>query len=163
MNIVTGTMAKPDHPEDLLTPEALEALLSALEPLAPLRAGAIKSRLMERVASEERDREAAGITVVRAAEGEWTALAPGVRTKVLSDDGRTRTWLARLERNARLPGHDHPADEECLMLEGTVYMGDILMAAGDYQIARAGSRHTGVYSPTGCLLLVRSASLEAVA
>ena len=162
MNANTRTMATPDHPEDLLPAEALAALLSALEPLATPRAGAIKSRLMERIAGEERAGEGAGITVVRAASGEWTPLAPGVQTKVLFDDGRTRTWLARLEREARLPGHDHPADEECLMLEGTVYLGEILMAAGDYQIARAGSRHTGVYSPTGCLLLVRSASPQAV-
>ena len=140
----------------------LEALLCALAPLETSRAAAIKSRLFERIAFEEAAAHRQEITVVRAAEGEWTPFAPGVRAKVLFDDGRTRTWLARLEREASLPAHTHPADEECLLLEGTVYLSDVLMAPGDYQIARAGSRHTRVYSPNGCLLLVRSASPAAV-
>ena len=148
-----ANMTHPNPGEEIFTSDILAALLGALTPVAPPDSAAIKSRILGRV-----EAEGAGVTVVRAEQGEWTAFAPGVDVKILFDDGRTRTWLARLEREARLPGHDHPADEECLMLEGSVYMGDILMSAGDYQIARAGTRHTGVYSPAGCLLLVRSAS-----
>lgn len=145
-------MGFPDSGE-VLTPEVVAALLGALRPLAPPNAGAVKSRVMKRVAETSE-----GITVVRSTAGEWHPYAPGVDFKVLFDDGHTRTWLARLEREARLPGHDHPLSEECLMLEGSVYMGDILVTAGDYLRAEAGTRHTGVYSPTGCVLLVRSAS-----
>ena len=150
-------MALPD-PGDDLTPEVVAALLCALGPLAPANPSALKSRLMQRVAET-----AEGITVVRSTAGEWHPYAPGVDFKVLFDDGSTRTWLARLERDARLPGHDHPLPEECLMLEGSVYLGDILVTAGDYLRAETGTRHTGVYSPTGCVLLVRSASPAAIA
>jgi quercetin dioxygenase-like cupin family protein len=31
---------------------------------------------------------------------------------------------------ASLPAHDHPADEECLVLEGEVMLGDIVGRAG---------------------------------
>lgn len=148
---------------DLIPSDVVGALLCALAPLETSRSAAIKRRLFERIALEEDAAHGPEITVVRAAEVEWTPFAPGVRAKVLFDDGRTRTWLARLEREARLPAHAHPADEECLLLEGTVCLGDVLMAQGDYQIARAGSCHTSAYSPNGCLLLVRSASPAAVA
>ena len=152
-----GIMSTPD-PDEELTPGMVAALLAALEPLPPANAAAIKARVMARVAETVE-----GVTVVRSTAGEWISYAPGMDVKVLFDDGRTRTWLARLEAETRLPGHDHPLAEECLLLEGSAYMGDVFVKAGDYLRASAGTRHTGVYTPNGCVLLVRSASPAVIA
>ncbi|CAL1241383.1 cupin domain-containing protein [Candidatus Methylocalor cossyra] len=87
----------------------------------------------------------------------WREIAPGVTEKRLWSDG---TWVSRylrLEPSARVPGHPHRAAEECLMLEGDVFLGDILLRPGDYQWAAPGSRHGEVFSDTGALLFVRGA------
>ena len=48
-------------------------------------------------------------------------------------------------------------DEECMMLQGEVFLGDILLRAGEYQLAPAGSLHGDVYSDVGATLFVRGA------
>lgn len=99
-----------------------------------------------------------GLRVVKSREGEWRTLAPGVSAKVLRDDGRTCTWLGRMEPGASFPAHDHPVDEECLVLEGDMEADGVSISAGDYQIALAGTRHGAVRSRGGCVVLIRSAS-----
>jgi len=73
-------------------------------------------------------------------------------------DGTITSRLCRLEAGACLDGHDHPHDEECMMLSGDIFLGDILLQAGDYQIASAGSQHLEISSDTGALLFVRGAA-----
>lgn len=137
-------------------PEDLAALLlDAVAPHSPGPSPALKAKVMERVARES------GISTVRAAAQGWIAVSAGVVAKVLNDDGRIRTWLARLAPNANLPAHSHHGDEECYVLEGQVFFGDCELNAGDYQVARAGTTHGEVRTPTGCLMLVRSPSLAA--
>lgn len=132
-------------------PDDLAALL--LDGVAPQGPPpALKARVMARVARDS------GISTVRAAAEQWTAASAGVATKVLNDDGRIRTWLARLAPNAKLPAHFHHGDEECYVLEGKVFFGEFELNAGDYQVARAGTSHGEVRTPTGCLMLVRSPS-----
>ncbi|MEP7068184.1 MAG: cupin domain-containing protein [Usitatibacter sp.] len=143
--------------DEVLPAEIVEALLEALKPLVPEGQEEIKMRLLERVRSEGAPR-AAGFTTIRKSEGAWTQSLPGLSSKELYDDGRTRTWLARLEREARIPAHLHLGDEECLVLEGVVFLAGERMEQGDYQVARAGSAHSEVYSPTGCVLLIHSRS-----
>lgn len=132
-------------------PEDLAALL--LDGVAPQRPPpALKSRVMARVARES------GISTVRAGAREWIAVSAGIAVKVLNDDGRVRTWLARLAPDAKIPAHFHQGDEECYLLEGKVFFGDVELNVGDYQVARAGTTHGEVHTPTGCLMLVRSPS-----
>lgn len=57
-----------------------------------------------------------------------------------------------------MEGHPHPFDEEIMVLSGEVFLGDILVQQGDYQIASAGSEHLEMSSDTGCLLFVRGAA-----
>lgn len=90
--------------------------------------------------------------------GAWKPFAPGVDALALSSDGEVRTWIARMEAGASLPPHGHERDEECFVIEGSVMLDDDLLVAGDEQCARAGTRHDRVFSPQGCLLLVRSAA-----
>lgn len=148
--------------DEALPAEIVEALLEALKPLVPQRQEEIKMRLLERVRSEGAPARPAGFTTIRKSEGAWTQCLPGLSSKELYDDGRTRTWLARLEREARIPAHLHLGDEECLVLEGVVFLAGERMEQGDYQVARAGSAHSEVYSPTGCVLLIHSRSPKAL-
>ena len=95
---------------------------------------------------------------VRADQGEWLDFAPGVQTKPLWRDAETQSMLLRLDPGARLKGHPHALDEECLMLEGEAFFGDTLLRAGDYQLAPAGTQHREVVSDVGALLYVHGAA-----
>jgi quercetin dioxygenase-like cupin family protein len=87
----------------------------------------------------------------------WTALRPGVMKRELWSDDRIASRFYRLEPGAEVPAHEHPRDEECMMLSGEVFLGDILLREGDYHFAPAASRHGAVYSDVGALLYVRAA------
>jgi quercetin dioxygenase-like cupin family protein len=87
----------------------------------------------------------------------WEQTAPGVQIKELWSDGTRVSGFCRFERGARLPGHAHPIEEECMMLSGEVFLGDILVRAGEYQLAAAGSVHGEVYSDVGGLFFFRGA------
>ena len=145
-----GKAMKPVLPEDLVA-----RLLDCIEvaPLAPAREGALRARLMARIAAGK-----AGIRSVRAGEGPWTPLVPGVEAKVLHDDAAGRTWLARLSPGATVPAHVHEGDEEILILEGSCMLGEEMMNVGDFERAPRGSAHPAMFSAGGCLLLVRWAA-----
>ncbi|CAN5186422.1 hypothetical protein BH11PSE10_BH11PSE10_11930 [soil metagenome] len=57
--------------------------------------------------------------------------------------------LVRFAAGAGVPDHTHALDEDCLMLEGEMFLGDTLLRPGDYQMAAAGSRHFGEMSDVG--------------
>jgi anti-sigma factor ChrR (cupin superfamily) len=101
------------------------------------------------------------LTIARAADAEWVPIRPGVAYRFLHIDRAQHrfTALVRMDRGARYRphGHDHP--EECLVLEGELYVGNVLMRAGDFQRAEPGCRHAEQRTETGCLLLL-SASLD---
>jgi len=101
-------------------------------------------------------KDVAPITV-RADEGRWLDLLPGVRTKPLWKDGAAQSMLIRMQPGARVPGHPHVIDEECLMLEGEMFLGDTLMRGGDYRLAPAGTDDGDDVSDVGALFFVRGA------
>jgi anti-sigma factor ChrR (cupin superfamily) len=120
------------------------------------RVAAIKARVLEKVRSlPQRD-----FSTIRFHEGEWSALAAGIDFKLLYIDPerRTRSFLLRMAPDTTLPGHDHAEDEECLVLEGEVQLGDVHVRAGDYHMAPKGLAHGAIYSKTGCLLYLRAAA-----
>jgi anti-sigma factor ChrR (cupin superfamily) len=95
---------------------------------------------------------------IRADGTGWEQIHPGVVMKRLSfdqADGRT-SFLLRLMPGASVPAHDHPADEECLVMEGAIAIGDLVLAAGDYHRASKGLPHPAIASASGALLFVRS-------
>ena len=95
---------------------------------------------------------------IKTNEGDWVEIHQGVYVKECWTDGTITSRLCRFEAGACLDGHDHPHDEECMMLSGDIFLGDILLQAGDYQIASAGSQHLEISSDTGALLFVRGAA-----
>lgn len=146
-------MSDRDHdkplPEDVMR-SLLEAQSAAGAPSATL-----KARVMQRIEAET---AVSGITTLRADEGEWLPFIPGVMVKTLRDDGRFRTWLARLDAGASVPPHVHRGDEEILLLEGACVAGGLPMGKGDYMFSPSGSHHGEMTTASGCMLLLRTRS-----
>ena len=97
-------------------------------------------------------------TVFASPYNEWQPLAAGVSIKMLHDDGVTSSSLIRLDAGAEVDSHAHSQDEECMMLAGEVFLGDILLMEGDYQLAPAGTNHGKIYSDVGALLFRRGSA-----
>ncbi len=156
-------MTAHDSDKQILPDALLEDLLQALIPVAPpsQQAQSIKDKILGKTR-----RGKLGLTpdfiTLRAGEGEWIPLAPRVEMKLLHTDwtNLSRSFLLRLHPGATLPAHDHPADEECLVLEGEVMLGDIVGRAGDYHLAPKGLPHGTITSRTGALLFLRAGITE---
>lgn len=150
-------MTEPDPPpEDELTPEELARIAQALPGVSPgrVRKKRMKTLLLERTRPKTR--------VVRDEEGDWLAFLPGVTIKVLRLDklAGTQTSLWRLAAGARIPPHPHSAEEECLILEGSVMHEGVEYRAGDYLLAGDNVRHSGFESPDGALLMIRGETVS---
>jgi len=147
---------KPDKKKSVLPPSLTEALLLNMAPVMPPqdRAQALRAKVL--AAAQQSD--VGHLQTVRASEGTWQPVAPLVDIKLLHDDGISRSILVRLQAGARLPPHDHAADEECIVLEGEGYIGDVFLRAGDFHLAPKGMRHGETYTATGALLFIRTAA-----
>jgi anti-sigma factor ChrR (cupin superfamily) len=162
----TARSSLSDHSLDGLPHDLVGAVLSELAPIAmpKKREAKLKTALMKNVAQVSSSRDAdtsADISTVRAGRGAWMAWLPGIDAQILYDDGKKMSWLARFEPGARMAAHDHEGDEESIVIQGACYVGRQLLAQGDYQLARHGSRHAEIFSPDGCVLLMRTPSLSA--
>jgi quercetin dioxygenase-like cupin family protein len=146
---------KPDKP--LIDERLAVALLEAQAPIlpAPERARALRERVLGRVRQEPLQAGAKDHLTIRGGEGRWFQLMPGASMKPLREDETTRSYLLRLAPGVRLPPHDHSHDEECMVLEGEVWLGDVHAHAGDYHLARRGLPHGEMRTETGCLLFLR--------
>jgi hypothetical protein len=82
----------------------------------------------------------------------WQDFAPGIRRRVLWTDGREAALLYLADPGAAVPQHGHGHDEECLMLDGEVFLDDLLLCRGDWQLAPAGTAHESVGTDTGGVL-----------
>lgn len=149
-------MKRSTRRREVLDRQVLQELLLATAPIAPTpdRATTIKRRVMDTV----RSGVAAGgdYVTVRSDTGEWMDLLPRVQVKVLHSDGRYNSILLRMEPGSSVPAHFHDDDEECVVLEGRVRIGDVGVSAGDYHLALSGSRHGELRSDTGALLFLRT-------
>lgn len=103
--------------------------------------------------------------VLRREDGTWEAAGvPGVSVRRLFvDRGRNQmTALIRMAAGASYPSHHHAGAEECLVLEGDLWVGDMLLEAGDYQRMPPGSRHGVQSTRGGCLLLITSSLTDEI-
>lgn len=87
----------------------------------------------------------------------WIELLPKAHAKLLFTDGVAESYMIRLEAGAWAPEHEHPADEECLVLEGSLWQGDVFLRAGDFHVARPGMKHGELRTETGALVFIRYA------
>ncbi|HEY2093048.1 MAG TPA: cupin domain-containing protein [Thermoanaerobaculia bacterium] len=93
---------------------------------------------------------------VRANEGTWTTIAPGVRLKKLSSDRvrNTVTVLMEMQPGSSVPPHEHRHDEDSYIVTGSARLGDLVLFAGDFHHVDAGTRHESIVSEDGCLALL---------
>jgi anti-sigma factor ChrR (cupin superfamily) len=129
----------------------------APEPVDAAVQARVKKRLLRRIAEESTSQH----LTIAAAAGAWQPFGPGVTMKVLHHDGGCMSYLLRLAPGAALPPHRHPVDEECLVLEGEMHIGDIVIGAGGYHRGRQGVLHDRLTSPGGALIFLRGAVPEA--
>jgi quercetin dioxygenase-like cupin family protein len=144
-------------PELIFDQATEEVLLIAVQPvdLSPERHNAMRERILASLHTREQT-VAREFLTVRGDEGEWQEFSAGVCKKQLFNDGQSEAYLVRMEAGARCPAHDHHADEECVVLSGEVWLGDIFVRAGDFHLAPRGIPHAEIYSPKGVLLYVRT-------
>jgi hypothetical protein len=109
------------------------------------------ARLYLREVPEVKVTEPAALTV-RAAGARWSDFAPGLSRRVLWQRGTEAAMLYQTQPGAAVPRHGHGHDEECLMLEGEIFLDDVLLRGGEYQLAPAGTLHDGVSTDTGGML-----------
>jgi quercetin dioxygenase-like cupin family protein len=100
--------------------------------------------------------------ISRARDAVWAEFGPGIRRRVVWQQGSETCYLAHAEAGASVPAHGHHVDEECLMLEGELFLGDILLRAGEFQLAPAGLEHGIVQAASETLLYVRGDNAPAV-
>lgn len=108
--------------------------LASLQDLAPLEAHWWQMAAARRAAAKPK---------------RWAPSTPGVNVMTLCGDSQVVSMLVRFEAGASVVDHHHAIDEDCLVLEGDMYLGDILLRAGDFQLAPAGSSHIGEMSDSG--------------
>jgi quercetin dioxygenase-like cupin family protein len=88
-----------------------------------------------------------------AAEAPWVDFGPGILRRVLhAEPDGAAAMLYRTAPGATVPHHGHRHDEECFMVAGELFLDDLLLRQGEYQLAPAGSEHTGVFTDTGVVL-----------
>jgi len=142
-----------------LVEEALYEALVPIEPPPPRRE-ALRRKVLDRAHDDLCDARApeAGLVTIRGHAEGWLEVIPKVHIKLLNDEAGAQSYLIRLEPGARAPAHDHPAFEECVVLQGEVtYVGGSTLRAGDYQLAKAGARHTELVSEQGAVVFIRYA------
>ncbi len=139
-----------------IDPDLDERLLEALAPVALPRGrqAALARRLLARTrppAAPPRE-----FVTVRQHDGAWRPLAPDVHEKLLVSAPGLYARLIRMAPGAVLPAHDHASDEECVVLEGEVWLGEEFCVAGEFHFAPSGRRHEAARTGRGCLLYIRS-------
>ena len=126
--------------------EAVAQLAQSLDAVSPPLD--VKQKVLRAVAH--------GGRTLRANEGKWVALAPGVRMKKLSSDRsrNTVTVLMEMQPGSSVPPHQHTHPEDSYIVSGSARLGDLVLFAGDFHHVDAGTRHESIVSDEGCLALL---------
>jgi anti-sigma factor ChrR (cupin superfamily) len=142
--------------EDVLNEALVQAMASAVAPaeLTAADRDSMHTRILARIRSEPPP----NTFTIRAADMRWVTVGPGVEVKVLRMDRERndQTVLIRMQPGSLVVGHRHTQEEECLVLEGEVFIGDYCLKEGDMHVARPGAKHPPIHAPRGALLMIRS-------
>lgn len=149
----------------------VEGLLDQIEPVTP--PPELRSRLLEQLdatpdsnptahqappARRQRD-----LYVQRASKGRWREFGvPGATRRILWLDRERNEYsaLVRCEPGTVFPDHVHPGPEQCLVLEGDLWLDDVEYGPGDFQRFEGGTRHGVQTTRRGCLILLVGALEE---
>ena len=156
-------MSDDKDADDIMSEAVLSILLQQQAPIQPeqQRVKRIRDRLLNRVRVEKNHPDVSehplSLVTLRATEGEWIDVGPGVELKLLRSDADSRSYLLRLHPGGRIPPHRHvDIDEECIVLEGEAAIGSLRLTQGDYHLAPRGVPHDWLSSDTGALLFLRA-------
>jgi quercetin dioxygenase-like cupin family protein len=149
-------IAKPAL-ETAIDPALRDALQLALKPTDPPanRKAAVLARVLARARTEPQ------LLTVRVDDGEWVRLNPLVEVKKLFQSSSARALLYRVQPGGELPAHEHPTNEECLVISGEMMVGDLVLRAGDFHFAPKGIPHIDIRSASGALFYVRTGVVHA--
>jgi anti-sigma factor ChrR (cupin superfamily) len=147
-----------DRHEPALDDESAGLVAAALAPLPadPAADARIKRRLLQRIATASTDRH----LTLQPQDGAWQPFGAGIQMKVLHEAEGVMSYLLRFEPGASLPPHRHPIDEECMVLEGEVVIGELRVRAGGFHLGRKDVLHDRLSSDTGALIFLRGAVPE---
>jgi quercetin dioxygenase-like cupin family protein len=136
----------------------LALLAEAFTPRPPAadRSHALRERILKGAARTPQAAPEERFVTIPASAGDWVETSPGILRKYLHNTEASESYLVRIRPGACLPGHPHPGDETCLVLEGETLHGESRLKAGDFHLARAGTRHCDVFSDQGALLLIHA-------
>jgi anti-sigma factor ChrR (cupin superfamily) len=139
----------------------VESWEKRLSPLAMTGDAEVPDCLLEKIEMKiaETGVELPGTVTVRAGAGEWIEVSPGLKIKIMNriEAANRQTFMAWLQPGAEYVDHDHDQDEEIYMIEGDLIIGDLVLNAGDFHVARAGRYHPVHRTRTGCLCLISQA------
>lgn len=109
------------------------------------------ARLFLRQSWVQADSDTAQLTLHDAQAG-WQDFGPLIRRRVLWSGHGQAALLYHALPGAVVPRHRHGHDEECLMLSGELFLDDLLLCEGDYQLAPAGTGHQLTTTDTGVVI-----------
>ena len=89
---------------------------------------------------------------VHDAQAGWPDFSPGIQRRVLWQRDGQAALLYYAQPGAQVPHHTHGHDEECLMVQGELFLDDLLLQPGDYQLAPAGTGHHLTATDTGVVI-----------
>lgn len=124
----------------------------------------VRDRLLVRISEGESRKglkpDVAGfapqILSVRASEGRWREMQPGIHWKRLYFDKASGvvTSLVKMGPGTELPRHRHDGVEQFFVLEGDCNVDGHALGPGDFHCAEAGSVHDKTYTVGGTLFLL---------
>lgn len=145
------------RPDDALLPDDVLAGIAEGTRAGPVdgdAAARVKRRLLRRIAAEETPRHA----TVHPDPQAWSPFGKGMQIKVLHQAEGVMSYLVRMAPGSALPAHRHPVDEECVVLEGSVQIGELHVAAGGFHLGRKDVLHDRVSTVDGALIYLRGAA-----
>ncbi|HYZ85646.1 MAG TPA: cupin domain-containing protein [Bryobacteraceae bacterium] len=141
---------------ELIALRETAAAIPEADPVSP--PDSVRERLLREI-SKPLQEPLPGIFVVKPDRIDWRQTRfPGVSVKRLYVNEATQymTTLLKIEPGAQYPSHIHKDVEQCLVLEGTVRIGNIRIGQGDFEYALANTTHDPITTDDGCVLLIIS-------
>jgi anti-sigma factor ChrR (cupin superfamily) len=117
----------------------------------------VRARLMKQVAADSVPHHVA----IAAGESGWHRLLPGIQRKVLHEGGGVMSYLLKFEPGAVLPAHRHPLDEECVVIQGTLRIGPLVLPPGSYHRVPKDVLDADSTSDEGAVIFLRGAVPQA--
>jgi quercetin dioxygenase-like cupin family protein len=114
----------------------------------------VRSRVMRQIAETSLQAHA----TVHAHENTWQAFLDKIEFKLLNHVDGVASYLLRMQPGAVLPAHHHAIDEECIVLEGELRIGEqLVLKAGGFHLARKDVPHADITTDVGALVFLRGA------